>query len=64
MAAIAREYAGGRENQAEVARIAASCSDFMADDLDEWVADEPRSCYNCRARRWTADSFVCTRERL
>ena len=28
---------------------------------DEWVADEIRSCYNCRARRWTAASFVCLR---
>jgi hypothetical protein len=27
---------------------------------EELVADDPRSCYNCRHRRWTAASFACT----
>lgn len=55
------EFCGGKEDFAAVARIAASCPGFSIDDEDECVADEPRSCYNCCARRWTAASFVCLR---
>jgi len=38
---------------------ARACADFRPDVEEEWVADEERSCYNCRLRRWTAESFVC-----
>lgn len=55
------EFGGGKEDFAVVARIAAACPGFSPDDADEWVADEARSCYNCRARRWTPASFVCLR---
>ncbi len=58
------EYAGGKEEFAAVALRAAACRDFIEDDADEWVADEAQSCYNCRARRWTATSFVCMRGQL
>ncbi len=44
-------------NQASQAAVA--CEDFRPDVEEEWVADEERSCYNCRLRRWTAESFVC-----
>jgi hypothetical protein len=33
---------------------------FHPDVEEEQVADEDRSCYNCRYRRWTAASFVCS----
>jgi hypothetical protein len=35
------------------------CPVFLADDEDEWVSDDPVSCFNCRFRRWTAESFIC-----
>jgi hypothetical protein len=40
-------------------KAATACADFRPDVEEEWVADEERSCYNCRLRRWTAESFVC-----
>lgn len=54
-----REFSGGKEDWAVVARIAENCREFKVDDEDEMVADEPISCYNCRFRRWTSDSFIC-----
>lgn len=54
-----QEFAGGRDDFTGAARIAAACPAFHADDEGEWVADERRSCYNCRARRWTPNAFVC-----
>lgn len=56
-----REFDGGREDFIAAARIALSCDWFLPDEAEEWVADEVRSCYNCRARRWTPGSFVCLR---
>lgn len=53
------EYTGGRSDFKVVARIAEECKDFRPDDEDEQVADEQVSCYNCRFRRWTANSFAC-----
>ena len=55
------EFSGGKEDFTGAAAIACSCLEFVPDDSDEWVADEARSCYNCRARRWTRDSFICLR---
>ncbi|HEX3011701.1 MAG TPA: hypothetical protein VHQ70_06630 [Syntrophomonadaceae bacterium] len=54
-----REFSGGKEDWDVAAQLAENCSEFKADDEDEIVADEPVSCYNCRFRRWTRDSFVC-----
>lgn len=54
-----REYAGFEEDWGAVAQIASDCLQFRPDDEDEWVADEPVSCYNCLYRRWTVKSFVC-----
>jgi hypothetical protein len=51
-----------KNDWAEAARIAAGCETFSPDDEDEQVADEPRSCHNCRYRRWTAASFSCCKE--
>lgn len=43
----------------EAAR-AAACDGYRRDDEDETV-DDTVSCYNCRYRRWTAQSFTCMR---
>lgn len=57
------EFAGGKENWEKAAQMAARCEEFLVDDEDEMVAEEDRSCYNCRLRRWTVNSFVCMRQR-
>ncbi len=54
-----RLFRSGREDFAAAARAALSCAVFRPDEEDEWVTDEECSCYNCRFRRWTADSFMC-----
>lgn len=56
-----QEFPGGREDGATAARVACACPGFRSDEAEEWVVDEERSCYNCRARRWTPASFVCLR---
>ncbi|MBN9474220.1 MAG: hypothetical protein ABS43_28360 [Bordetella sp. SCN 67-23] len=48
-----------RGDPARAAALAARCASFAPDDEDEWAADEARSCFNCRWRRWTPDSFRC-----
>ena len=52
-------YSGGKNNFEEVAAIAERCRFFKPDCEEEWVTDEDKSCYNCRYRRWTKDSFAC-----
>lgn len=47
------------EDYSAAATRARECSVFIPDDEDEWVADEPRSCFNCLKRRWTASGMVC-----
>ncbi len=54
-----REYPGGTEDWDGAAQQASRCGSFSPDVEEEWTADEERSCYNCRYRRWTAASFVC-----
>jgi len=54
-----REFSGDREDWAAAAAEAAVCRIFRPDVEEEMVADEERSCYNCRYRRWTMTSFVC-----
>jgi len=56
-----RTFLPGR-NAPELAEQAALiCSLFRRDDEEECFAEEPVTCYNCRYRRWTADSFTCMR---
>ncbi len=52
-------FVGGKDDWAGAVKAAGNCSGFRADVEEETVADEPVSCYNCRFRRWTADSFTC-----
>ena len=55
----AREFSAGKENWAAAAAAARDCPGFSPDVEEERVADEARSCYNCRYRRWSATSFTC-----
>ena len=55
-----KEFQGGHEDWPAAAAMAAGCSSFRPDVEEELVADEARSCYNCRYRRWTAASFTCS----
>lgn len=49
----------GKNNDA-MARIAAEkCPDYIEDSEIECVSDDEKSCYNCRYRRWTQESFQC-----
>jgi len=48
-----------RGDHAAATAQAARCPGFTPDDEDEWAADEARSCFNCRWRRWTPASFRC-----
>ena len=54
-----KEFTPGKENWAAAAAAALECPGFTPDVEEEQVADEPRSCYNCRYRRWSAASFTC-----
>jgi len=55
-----KEFAGGQEDWQSAAILADSCLRFISDVEEELVADDSRSCYNCRHRRWTAKAFTCT----
>jgi hypothetical protein len=58
----AREFLPGKESWGAAARVALECPGFACDVDEELVADEARSCYNCRYRRWSAASFTCQRQ--
>ncbi|MDD2422089.1 MAG: hypothetical protein PHC60_05370 [Heliobacteriaceae bacterium] len=42
------EFWGGQEDWVRAARFAANCPAFALDGEEELVAEETRSCYNCR----------------
>jgi hypothetical protein len=52
-------FCGGKESWSVAAAVAKLCETFTPDVDEELVADDERSCYNCRYRRWTASSFTC-----
>lgn len=52
-------FHGGKQDFKMAATAATGCYFFTLDYEEECVADEPRSCYNCRYRRWTNESFRC-----
>lgn len=56
-------WRGGKADFAKAAEAAERCAAFSADCEEECVADDDVSCYNCRYRRWTRESFVCMKER-
>ena len=49
----------GKDASELAASEAGNCRFFRLDDEDECFAREDVSCYNCRYRRWTNDSFEC-----
>jgi len=56
-----RRFRYGKENYLLAAQAARQCGLFTYDDEDETVCEEDLSCYNCRYRRWTPDSFECVK---
>ncbi|MBF7097310.1 hypothetical protein [Alkalibacter mobilis] len=52
-------YNGGQNDYHAVSELAISCGRFSEDYEEERMAEEDISCYNCRFRRWIADSFEC-----
>lgn len=49
----------GRSAPEFAAAEASHCRYFRLDDEEECFAEDDVSCYNCRYRRWTRDSFEC-----
>jgi hypothetical protein len=58
-----QEFTGGQNDWTGAAKVAASCQQFLPDAEEECIADEPRSCYNCRYRRWNASFFTCVNKK-
>lgn len=56
-------FIGGKNVWEKAAKVAKKCDQFRLDVEEERVADQETSCYNCRYRRWTADSFICLGKR-
>lgn len=54
-----KTFSGGKTAFEDAARAAEHCAHFAEDCEEECIADDARSCYNCRYRRWTKESFVC-----
>ena len=54
-----KEFKNGQDAFHAAEEISLKCLFFKPDDEDEQVTDQDCSCYNCRYRRWTTDSFVC-----
>lgn len=54
-----KEFLGGKDDWDGAAKVAENCPTFKEDVEEELVADQLRSCYNCRNRRWTSNTFVC-----
>lgn len=52
-------YAGGQDDYSTAAQLAGACPFFREDYVEELMAEEAVSCYNCRYRKWTAESFIC-----
>ena len=49
----------GKNNEAMALQAAEECTYYKEDSEVELVSDEIVSCYNCRYRRWTRESFEC-----
>ncbi len=49
----------GKYDTERALAAAKKCDYFTEDCEEECVSDEPLSCFNCRYRRWTQESFTC-----
>lgn len=54
-----RRFRFGEDAPAMAAAAAEECGQFVRDDDDECFFEESVTCYNCRYRRWTPNSFEC-----
>lgn len=52
----------GQDDNINACKAARECGNFKQDYEEECFADEEICCYNCRYRRWTADSFECMKK--
>ncbi|WP_136523419.1 hypothetical protein [Geomonas ferrireducens] len=55
------EFAHGKEAWSLAEQAALACTCFVPDVEEEQLAEEDRSCYDCRYRRWSVESFTCLR---
>ncbi|MDP4145251.1 MAG: hypothetical protein Q8936_12345 [Bacillota bacterium] len=58
------EFSKGKEDNNSAKLAAKKCSFFKPDVEDEIVVEETVSCYNCRFRRWTENSFICYKNKV
>lgn len=58
-----RLFIPGKEAFGIAAEEAAACAHFGEDYEEECFCLPERSCYNCRYRRWTKESFECLKRR-
>lgn len=54
-----RRFRPSQDAPREAEQAAKACRCFARDDEEECFASEAVTCYNCRYRRWTSDSFEC-----
>lgn len=52
-------FLNGKNDYEEAVRDALACPNYKDDYEEEWWTSDKRSCYNCRYRRWTVESFTC-----
>jgi hypothetical protein len=59
-----KSFLYGRDDPQKAREAAGSCPGFREDNDYERVSDDPVSCYNCRYRRWTRESFDCMKGKV
>lgn len=57
-------FMAGKDAYLLAEQCAGNCSEFAADYEEEWMSDNEISCYNCKLRRWNAESFECLKEEV
>lgn len=57
-----REFLPGRDAPDEAEAAAKECGSFIRDYEEECIFEDAVSCYDCRYRRWTAESFECMKK--
>ena len=57
-----RLFLPGRAAPDLAAETAEQCGGFVRDYEEECFAEQEVTCYNCRYRRWTKDSFECMKK--